>query len=310
MSDNPRSSPPNLDDADMPAAGASRPNPLRPLPIAEPPTKSRAKESDQVAGDEEWSRPSETLDDLIEEIWGINRGLSAVATGEASGCHVRSKSEAEIGQLWTNVFFSVGAASAGAPTLAGPPQAVVVTSAWRGDGATQIAASLALIGAESNQDLRIALVDFNLRRPGMAELLGIASGPGVTDVLEKRMSIDSALQVIALRNGTTLHVLAAGPQSQHPLALLKGREAKRMMAQLQERFDHVIIDTASANVFPDAQILGSMAGGVLIVVRAGQTPRETVAEVKKRLELRGVRCLGLVLNQRKDPIPDLVYRMT
>ena len=47
-----------------------------------------------------------------------------------------------------------------------------------------------------------------------------------------------------------------------------------------------------------------------LVVKAGDTPKETIAEAKKRLDLAGVRCLGLVLNQRTDPIPGLVYRMT
>lgn len=258
--------------------------------------------------DEDWEGEAEEIDGVIEEIRRINSGVGAAAT--QSSCHVRAKSEAELGQLWTNIFLSVEPGSTNGAGRAAPPKSVVVSAARRGDGATQIATSLALIGAEANQDLRIALVDFNLRRPAVAELLGIREAPGVTDVIERRTSFETAMQTVALRNGSMLYVLPSGTPSDQPLTLLKSRQAKKLMARLQERFDHVLIDAPSANAYPDAQILGSMAGGILLVVRTGQTPRETVAEVKKRLDLRGVRCLGLVLNQRKDPIPDLVYRMT
>lgn len=291
--------------------------PPRPEQIWPPPPPEKAKSPGRAGSSGEgWAGEVEKIDGVIEEIRRINGGASASTGGAArdyeasasgwaqSSCHVQDKSEAELGQLWTNIFFSVE------PGPAGLPKAVVVTSARRGDGATQIASSLALIGAEANKDLRIALVDFNLRSASIAGLLGISAQPGVTDVVEGRATLESALQTVSLRNGTTLHVLPAGPEAAQPLALLKSRQAKGLMARLQERFDHVIVDSASANLYPDAQVLGSMASGVLLVVRAGQTPRETVGEVKKRLDMAGVRCLGMVLNQRTDPIPDLVYQMT
>lgn len=118
------------------------------------------------------------------------------------------------------------------------------------------------------------------------------------------------MHALVLKNGNTLNVLAAGPLAEQPLGMLRSRQVKALLSQLRERFDHTIIDTASANAYPDAQVLGSQVDGALLVVRASETPRETVAEAKKRLDFAGVRCLGLVLNQRSDPIPSLLYRMT
>ncbi len=320
MSDQPNhperdSSKPSDEEFYMNSGEPPRPEQIWPPP---PPGKPKTPSSAGTPGasGEGWAGEVEKIDGVIEEIRRINGGSSASSGASTGGygssagawaqtsCHVQPKSEAELGQLWTNIFFSVEAG------LAGPPKAVVVTSARRGDGATQIATSLALIGAEANKDQRIALVDFNLRSPSISELLGITGQPGVTDVVEGRASLESAMQSVTLRNGTTLHVLAAGPSIEQPLSLLKSRQVKGLMARLAERYDHVIVDTASANVYPDAQVLGSMASGVLLVVRAGETPRETVAEVKKRMDLANVRCLGLVLNQRTDPVPDLVYQMT
>ncbi len=213
----------------------------------------------------------------------------------------RKSAEGELAQLWTNVFFS-GELE--------PPKTVVVAAARQGDGATQIAASLAMLGAESNPELSICLVDVNLRRPGVANILGIDSRPGVTDVLAGRAKLEEALQTVSLENGTTLTVLSAGPAADHPLSFIKSRQLKSLIGQLRERFDHTIFDIASADRHPDAQAVGMQTDGVLVVVNAGSTSRETVAEARKRLDLAGARCLGLVLNQRNDPIPAMLYNVT
>lgn len=220
--------------------------------------------------------------------YGVNATFSKAAEGE-------------LAQLWTNVFFS-GELE--------PPRTVVVAAARQGDGSTQIAASLAMIGAESNPELSICLVDVNLRRPGVAKVLGLDGRPGVTDVLAGRAKLDDALQTIQLNNGTRLTVLPAGPSADHPLSFIKSRQLKSLIGQLRERFDHTIFDIASADRHPDAQAVGMQTDGVLVVVNAGSTPRETVAEARKRLDLAGARCLGLVLNQRTDPIPAMLYNVT
>jgi capsular exopolysaccharide synthesis family protein len=214
---------------------------------------------------------------------------------------VRPKSESELGQLWGNIFFALEQA---------PPKIIIVMGAQRGEGATQIATGLAMVGAEADRELRVALVDFNVRNPQIADLLEIKHQPGLTDVLNGQATLDSAMQVVGLHNGNRLHVLTGGGVSNHPLGLLKSRQARSLIAQLRQRYDHVIIDVANAKTFPDPQVLGSLADGAVMVVKAADTPRETAAEAKKRLDLAGVRCLGLVLNKRSDPIPGLLYQFT
>ncbi|HPF38604.1 MAG TPA: CpsD/CapB family tyrosine-protein kinase [Phycisphaerae bacterium] len=239
--------------------------------------------------------------------WGVSNDAPSTQTSSStrrwSGANARFRksAEGELAQLWTNVFFS-GELE--------PPKTVVVAAARQGDGATQIAASLAMLGAESNPELNICVVDVNLRRPGLAQTLGVDAGPGVTDVLAGRARLDDALQTIELNNGTKLTILAAGPTADHPLSFIKSRQLKSLIGQLRDRFDHTIFDIASADRHPDAQAVGKQTDGVLVVVNAGSTPRETVGEARKRLDLAGARCLGLVLNQRTDPIPAMLYNVT
>lgn len=226
--------------------------------------------------------------------------IGAVANRTSLRCRIREESEAEISQIWSHVFFSADHA---------PPRGMVVTAARRGDGASHIATSLAILGATTNRELRIALVDFNVRNPKVAELMGLKAAPGVTDVLEGRSTLEGALQAVMMPGGGELHVLTAGMTAAQPLALMRSRQLQSTLARLLERYDHVIIDTPTINSFPDAKVVGQMAGGALIVARSGQTPRETIAEAKKRFDNGGVKVLGLVLNQRTDPIPDALYQM-
>lgn len=231
---------------------------------------------------------------------GTTGGASAGPRLSPGARRVNDAAEGELAQLWNNVFFS------GDRTA---PKAVAITAARQGDGATQVATSLALIGAESNHELKIGLIDLNFRHPGVAELLRVRGEPGITDVLEGRATLDQAVLPVTLAGGRTLHVLTTGRIPAHPLSMVKSRQMQSLLSQIRERFDHSIFDVASSDAYPDAQVIGSQLDGALLVVSGGSTPRETVAEAKKRLDLARVRCLGLVLNQRTDPIPDMLYRI-
>jgi len=232
---------------------------------------------------------------------GLKREPPKAGSSSKLTRRVRPHADVEIGQLWGSVFFSSEIA---------PPRAIIVTAARRRDGATQVASSLSLVGAEASPELRIALVDFNLRFPAVADVFSIRNAPGLTEVLDGRATLEDALHRLDLPNGNQLFVLAAGASVSQPMGYLKSRQAQSLIASLKERFDHTIFDVATANQHPDPQVIGAQVDGALLVVRAGETPREPVSEAKKRLDLAGVRCLGGVLNQRSDPIPGFLYRRT
>jgi capsular exopolysaccharide synthesis family protein len=310
--------------------------PPEPEEIWPPPQESKAPSVEPPAekiASPEWEVEAEKIDEAIEEIRRINgvaggppvgeevarRGAAGIRAEEivagkvgerpepsVSGVthtsyRVREQSEAELGQLWGNVFFSVERT---------PPRAIVVTGARRRDGATQIAIGLAFVGAQASRERRIALVDFNLRNPAIAEVLDIRSEPGLTDVLDGRVTLEAAMLTLRLPNGNHLFVLPSGLPADQPLGLIKSRQTQALITRLQERYDHTIIDVTTVNAYPDPQVIGALVDGAVLVTRVGETPRETVAEAKKRLDLAGVHCLGLALNQRSDPIPDFIYRVT
>jgi len=209
---------------------------------------------------------------------------------------VRRSLRGEIGHLWASVFF--------APERAAP-RTLLVTASERGEGVTQIVAGLGIVGAESNAELRILLVDFNLRHPALARVLGVQAGAGIAEVIRGEVPLSEAMCPTALSN---LRLLPAGHRLDQPLGLLRSQALREVLGDLAAQCDHVLIDAAAANRYPDAQTLTGLVDGTILVTRAGETRRETVAEAKKRIEQNRGRLLGVVLNQRRFPIPGFIYR--
>ena len=80
------------------------------------------------------------------------------------------------------------------------------------------------------------------------------------------------------------------------------------MLELRKEFDHVLIDASSVSSSADAILLGQMAEGVILVVEANSTRRETARIAKGAFEGAKVRLLGAILNNRTFPIPEALYR--
>ena len=77
---------------------------------------------------------------------------------------------------------------------------------------------------------------------------------------------------------------------------------------LADGYDYIIIDAAAVNHYPDAQILTATVPDVVLVSHSEKTPREAIAQAKKRLEAAGGTIAGLVMNLRTYPIPRFLYR--
>jgi Mrp family chromosome partitioning ATPase len=170
---------------------------------------------------------------------------------------------------------------------------VLVTAAEEGEGVSQIATGLALAGVEAGPDRRIAIVDFNLYRPGIAGLFRLPAMPGVVDALAGELPIE---QVPVQTQNAAIDVLPAGRLNGHAVAPFPARAAGELLERLREDYDFVVLDAPAVNHGDIAASLAPLVDGVLLVVRAGETPREAVIEARLRLERAGARIAGVVLN--------------
>ncbi|MCJ7544474.1 MAG: CpsD/CapB family tyrosine-protein kinase [Phycisphaerae bacterium] len=197
-------------------------------------------------------------------------------------------------RLWASLFYS------GRPV----GKSVMVCAADEGEGASTIACGLALAGSTPAGSARVALVDFNLRGPTVHRLLRAPQAPGVSEILVQGLAPESAAQ----RVNTSLDFYAVGNPTGRLPEVLRNDKLSEFLSTLADGYDHVLVDVAAVNHYPDAQVLAGVVKDVLLVAYTDRTPREAVAQAKKRLESSGGRVVGLVLNMRTYPIPGFLYR--
>ena len=166
---------------------------------------------------------------------------------------------------------------------------ILITSAVPGEGKTATAANLAIVLARNRQ--RVLLVDGDLRKPDMHDVMGLPAEPGLGEVLAGEASLDQALRCI---DPVGLYCMPAGRSRDNPVSLLEGNALRDTLAATEEAFEWVIIDSPPLNQFADAHCIASVADGVVLVIRWNLTPRE---ELERALtELKTMPLLGLVLN--------------
>jgi polysaccharide biosynthesis transport protein len=175
---------------------------------------------------------------------------------------------------------------------AGGRRSVMITSATCGEGKTTLAAQLA--GRCANAGLLTLLVDADLRRPSLGELLEVPEGPGLADVLADEATPEEAMVVIGSAGG--FHLLPAGSPSGDPSRLLQGDRLGALIARFRETFDVVIVDAPPVLAVPDALILGRWVDGAVLAVRHDTSRFPLVERANRRLAAIGIPVLGAVVN--------------
>ena len=167
---------------------------------------------------------------------------------------------------------------------------VMVVSAAPAEGKTLTAANLALTFSESYKRT-VLLIDADLRRPALHQVFGTDNARGLTEGLtapeESKLPVRQVSERLAL--------LQAGQPNGDPMAGLTSERMRRVISEAREAFDWVIIDSPPVVLLPDANLLGAMVDGAVMVVKAGSTPYDLV---QRAIEAIGRdRILGIVLNR-------------
>jgi capsular exopolysaccharide synthesis family protein len=176
------------------------------------------------------------------------------------------------------------------------PRTLMITSALQGEGKSTTAIQLA--EALSHGGAKVVLVEGDLRRPRITRYLGLVGGVGLTNVLTDSVKVDEVLQ----RAGNSgLKVLGAGPTPPNPGELLGSAAMSRVLSDLTERFDLVVIDAPPLLPVADAAALAALCDGVLLCVRWGGTPRHDVERSQVILDRARADTLGCVLTFAPAP---------
>jgi protein-tyrosine kinase len=183
-----------------------------------------------------------------------------------------------------------------------PLKTILVASGVPSEGKSFVAANLA-ISLARNSIHNILLIDGDLRRPTLHNLLGAPSSPGLSDYLEGIADLSDILQ----RNGTSDHAakecagavsnltfIPSGKSSDHSSELVANGRMEELIASVSPHFDWIVIDAPPVLAVTDAVDLARAADAVLLVARGASTPYEVAQRTKAAFS--NSRMLGYVLN--------------
>ncbi len=166
-----------------------------------------------------------------------------------------------------------------------------VSSANPGDGKSTTSANIAI--ALSQLSNKVILIDGDMRKPVQHKIFKTKNVTGLSSVLGKMNSTRECIRQSGVEN---LDIMTAGPQPPNPSELLASSQMEKLIAELSEKYDYIIIDTPPVNVVTDAMSIGKYVSGILLVMRYGGTTFDEASNAIRKIEFAEMNMLGFVLN--------------
>jgi len=169
-------------------------------------------------------------------------------------------------------------------------KSLVVTSAVAGEGKSTLALGLALSAARLHQ--RVLLIDTDLRRPSLHQILNLPNEYGLSTLLnsDATLPVHNAIQ----SSGSYIDILTAGPQPEDPANLLSSQRMRELMAGFEQNYDLILLDAPPLLGMVDAMIAASCCTGVVLVSRVGMVRKTELAQANAML--RKLNVIGVVAN--------------
>ncbi len=187
-----------------------------------------------------------------------------------------------------------------------PLKTILVSSGMPSEGKTFVAANLA-ISLARNSNNTVLLIDADLRKPALHEILGAPNTPGLMEYLAGTAEMHDILQrnqaprnvdADLLHNIPDFTFIPAGTGGDNSSELIANHRIEELIAALSPLFDWILIDSPPALVFADATDMSRAADAVLLVARGATTPFDVAQRAQAAFS--NSRILGFVLNAVKN----------
>ncbi len=175
-----------------------------------------------------------------------------------------------------------------------PLKSLVITSAVPDEGKSTLSVGLAFSAARLHQ--RVLLIDTDLRRPTLHEKLNLSNDRGLSNLLTGNANTPNIHNVSIL--GSSIDVITSGPIPVDPISLLSGQQLKRLIANFEENYDLVLLDTPPVLGLVDTIQAASCCSGSLLVVKIDRVTKAQIAEATSLLSKLNL--VGIIANGDKD----------
>ena len=172
------------------------------------------------------------------------------------------------------------------------PKVMLLTSATPSEGKTTVSTNLACVFAQ--RDVRVLLIDADLRRPTVHHRLGLNGKIGLTSVLSGSHTLEQAVQRVP--EIPTLDILVSGPVPPFPTEMLSSDTMAELIEKCRGIYTHILIDSPPLLSVTDGIILARDADAVVLIVRHGKSNKHTIRRARDLLMRAGIHITGIALN--------------
>ncbi|MGA7157530.1 MAG: polysaccharide biosynthesis tyrosine autokinase [Acidobacteriaceae bacterium] len=174
----------------------------------------------------------------------------------------------------------------------GEPKVILLTSATPSEGKTTVSINLACVLAQRN--VRVLIIDADLRRPTVHHRFGLNGKVGLTSVLTGSVNLEDAIQTVP--EIPQLDVLVSGPVPPFPTEMLSSETMHQLLERCKGIYTHIIMDSPPLLSVTDSVVLARDADAVVMIVRHGKSSKHAMRRARDLLIRSGAPVTGIVLN--------------
>lgn len=149
----------------------------------------------------------------------------------------------------------------------------------------------------ASDDLKVLLLDFDLRMPKLDKLLKLDKNIGLTDFFNGKENINEIL--IKDKNEENLSILLAGQKPNNPTEILEPSKIKDLIKKLSEEFDYIFVNIPPVELLADGSIISTYCDGVILTVKYNDTKKEELDKAIVNLKNVEANILGIIINHAK-----------